>query len=151
MASNTISSCSSCNSPQGIECGCDCEDIDAACREEYCSTACPQDKLNPYAPNCTLCNLNTECNIFYEIKADGNGRCILDEMTFEQLICILQRNPKAKKHLLQITNDSCLLAMANRTGLIVPVSEQNIILQRRINNNIPYYTLFRGNTGGDII
>jgi hypothetical protein len=108
------------------------------------------EKVNPAPNDCTLCNLNKSCNMFFLPQPGYPGRCILDEMTFEQVYWILSHNPSAKCHMLRITSDPCLVKMANATGLVIPIPEQNAELERRLNDSIPFYTLFKGNLFGDI-
>lgn len=149
-------SCSNCSGSVGSptssgDCRCGCPspicDPDPQCRLLWCEQASLCEKVNPFPNTCTLCNLNVECNIFYEDYPSG-GRCILDEMTFEQVITILSRNPHAKEHMLKITSDPCLIKLANQISLVTPLQEQNLSLMRRLNESIPFYTLYKGNING---
>ena len=88
--------------------------------------------------------------MFFIPKPGFEGRCILDEMTFEDVLRILSRNPSAHSHLLRITNDPCLVNMANKTALVTPLAEQEQTFMKRLNGSLPFYTLFKGNLGGDI-
>lgn len=153
-------SCSACggsgiNSSGGsCGCGCSCDPVDCnpdvEARLCWCQKACLTEKVNPYPNDCTMCNLVTACNMFYIEQPGYEGRCILDEMTFEDVLRILSRNPAAREHMLRITSDPCLVKMAQLTDVVIPIAEQDQAFMRRINNSIPFYTLFRGNMGGDI-
>lgn len=106
--------------------------------------------LNPN--NCTICTGNTADNIWFEPGPPGfPGKCKLDLMTYEQVYRVLQTVPCAKEHLLRITTDKCLLRLANTTKLIVPPQEDNWHAAKIINDNtLPYYTVLRGNVGGNV-
>lgn len=159
MTNSKRNSCTNCGGSTVIsgassdcQCGCptfDCN-VDSNTRLLWCEKACLDEKINPLPNQCTLCNLNTECNLFYIQQPGYKGRCILDEMTFDQLITFLSRNPLAKEHLLKISSDPCLVRLANTVGLVVPIADQNLELQKKFNSYIPYYTLFRGNTDGSV-
>lgn len=122
--------------------------MDSESRLLWCEQADLCEKVNPLPNQCTLCDLNKECNIFYE-EQPGGGRCILDEMTFEHVITILSRNPHAKEHMLKITSDPCLIKLANQIELVRPPQEQSHDLMRKLNESIPFYTLYKGNVNGN--
>ena len=103
-------------------------------------------------PNfCTVCDGDTSNNIWFQPGPPGYpGKCKLDLMTYGQVHRVLQRVPCAKRDLLRITTDQCLIRLANTTPLIVPPQEDNRVAQQRLlRNSLPYYTVLRGNTGGD--
>jgi len=109
------------------------------------------DSCNP-TPECTLCTGDKTDNIFFVPRAPGYpGRCILDEMTYEQVYEVLRRVPKAKADLIRITSDPTLLQLAQTTQLVQCPQIEADRVQRRLNRNtLPFYTLFRGNIGGDV-
>lgn len=77
-------------------------------------------------------------------------KCKLDNMTYGQVIRVLETVPYSAKQLMAITDDQCLLMLARTVKIIVPEQEDDAIAEKRINRNtLPYYTVFRGNTGGD--
>jgi hypothetical protein len=83
------------------------------CRRDPNQEYTPETLVNPDAAHCTLCTGDTSNNIFFVPRAPGfPGRCVLDELTFEQVESVLQRVPCAKKDLMRITDDPILLAMA---------------------------------------
>lgn len=103
-------------------------------------------------PNyCSVCDGDTSNNIWFQPGPPGYpGKCKLDLMTYGQVHRVLQRVPCAKRDLLRITTDQCLVRLANSTPLIVPDQEDNRIAQQRLlRNSLPYYTVLRGNVGGD--
>lgn len=103
---------------------------------------CNQDRQNQ-----TMCDLRPPGdNIWYQTNL-----CRLDELTYADVAYILSRNPKAKSDLYKITTDPNLLALANTVRLLPDPKADGEIAARRINNpaqTLPFYTLFRGNTGG---
>jgi hypothetical protein len=108
------------------------------------------DAVNLNHNHCTVCNGDTECNIWFEPGPPGHaGKCKLDLMTYEQVHAVLSRYPCAKAHLLRITSDPCLIRLANTTKLRMAEIESNKMCTDRINaNTLPYYTVLRGNTDG---
>lgn len=75
----------------------------------------------------------------------------LDLMTYEQVYEILIRVPKAKEQLYEITDDPCLIALANSSKLITPEHEEHEAVGKLFNkNSLPFYTLMRGNIDGSI-
>lgn len=114
-------------------------------------------------PNvCTFCTGDTTDNIWFIPGAPGYpGQCRLDQLTFEQVHDVLQRVPQAKKDLLRITTDPVLVQLANETRLTnddIEADQKSVNLINRgvaglnpgTNRTIPFYTVFRGNFGGDI-
>jgi hypothetical protein len=95
----------------------------------------------------SLCTGDCRNNIWYV-----DGKCKLDELTYDQVYFILQRNPNAKNDLLRITNCENLLRLARNSHLISDDIEDNLTPYRMINNparTLPYYTLFRGDLNGN--
>ncbi len=138
-------SCSSCN-----QAPCGCQPAVDPCQPELCFID-PCQAVNP-EPNCsTKCNLDTRDNIWYVSDQPGyDCKCKLDQMTYGQVIDVLEHVPYSARALMRITDDPCLLLLARTIKLILPEQEDNAIAANRINKNtLPYYTLFRGNTGGD--
>jgi len=128
-----------------------CQHSDPGCGcESEVSTFDLSNAVNPDKNCCTVCTGDTTCNMFFQDRAAGfPGRCILDEMTYEQVQCILIRNPRAKYDLLRITDDPILLAMARDSKLLESPQADGERAAKKLNaNSIPYYTLFKGNTDG---
>jgi hypothetical protein len=97
----------------------------------------------------SLCTGDTNCNLWFE-----QGRCTLDQLTYEQVQFILMRNPHAKADLLRITNDPTLVRMAEEIGLFKDEIEDDKVPYDMVNNpkhTLPFYTLFRGSIDGSII
>ena len=138
----TSCGCTPCGCTSCVSCGCD----PCGCGDNV--QLCNRVNLDPV--NCTVCNGNTECNIWFEPGPPGHaGKCKLDNLTYEQDWLVLSRVPEAKKDLLRITSDPCLVRLANTTKLRVPEIEDNKRAADRINaNTLPYYTVLRGNVDG---
>lgn len=95
----------------------------------------------------TLCDGDCSKNIWFV-----GGKCKLDQLTYDQVYFVLQRNPQAKNDLLRVTTDENLLLLAQRTPLISDEIENNVRPYKVINNpaqTLPFYTLFRGNLNGN--
>jgi hypothetical protein len=108
--------------------------------------------VNPEKNCCTKCSGDPNNNIWFEIRPGRPGRCILDELTYEQVWLVLLRNPNAKKDLLKITTDATLIQLANNVNLEVDELDDDQKVENMINKQgtLPYYTLFRGNIDGSI-
>ncbi len=103
--------------------------------------------VNPEKNCCTVCSGDLADNVWFV-----NGKCLLDELTYEQVWEVMLRNPDAKKHLQRITADPTLLLLARDTSLIKDEIEDDRQAVKRIDGEgLPFYKIFRGNTGGDII
>lgn len=102
---------------------------------------------------CSVCTGDVTCNMFFQARAAGfHGRCILDEMTYEQVWFILTRNPNAKRDLMRITTDPILLSLARESGLVETDQQADEQAAKRLNaNSLVFYTHMRGNPFGDII
>jgi hypothetical protein len=109
------------------------------------------ENVNPCRGKCTVGDLHdVKDNIWFQPQAPGAiGRCILDEMTYEQVYLVLERYPLAKRDMYRITTNPHLIRLANTVQLMVNEHEDNQIVVDRFNRGtLPYYTLFRGNTDG---
>ncbi len=93
---------------------------------------------------CSVCTGDCCNNVWIE-----NGKCTLDNLTFDQVWFILGKNPRAKRDLLRITSDPQLIELANNTKLVVDELEDAKVPERLVNKNtIPFYTVLRGNING---
>lgn len=130
---------------------CGCDECSCPATDTFLPGLDMLDPVNPH-PSCgSICNGNTENNMFWRPGAEGYpGTCILDEMTYEQVWAVLRRHPWAKRDLLAITDDETLVAMANSVELVESEIEFNKKATDRLNANTTtrYYTLFRGNVDG---
>lgn len=114
-----------------------------------------EQEVNPNKNCCTVCSGGPEDNkknIWFQCRAPGfAGRCILDEMTYQQVYDVLLRSPSASRDLQRITKDPKLLSLAREVKLEMTDQEDAEQAAKLINaNSLPYYTVMRGNTGGDI-
>lgn len=94
-------------------------------------------------PPPTLCDGDTTNNEWFE-----SGICMLDSMCKEQVINVLQRNPKARDDLKRVTSCQELHDLVDAVPLLSGVNEDDA-MQVRLNSTdcLPQYTIFRGNTG----
>lgn len=108
--------------------------------------------VNPNKNCCTKCTGDTKCNIWFQLRAPGYpGRCILDELTYDQVYEVLRRNPNAARDLMRITTDPKLLSLAREVKLTESPQDDDARAEKLIDKNtLPYYTVMKGNTGGDI-
>ncbi len=100
-------------------------------------------------PKKTLCDGDRTHNCWIE-GGDPNtgegGVCLLDNLTAEQVVYIVERNPKAREDLKRVTTNEEVLALANETPPL-PSGEYADVLQSEVNKNadtIPFYSVFRG-------
>lgn len=108
--------------------------------------------VNPNKNCCTKCTGATESNIWFQLRAPGfPGRCILDEMTYDQVYEVLLRNPVAARDLMKITNDPKLLSLAREVKLIQTDQDESEKVQKRLDaNSLPFYKVLRGNGDGTV-
>lgn len=124
------------------------------CHDDPCHEKLPEfgpdDPVNPDPTQCTLCTGDTSNNVFFSSRAPGfPGRCVLDEMTYEQVSMVIQRVPGAKEDLMRITDDPLLLKLASESCLVESPLDENERVQKRINaNTLPMYTVLCGNIDG---
>lgn len=101
------------------------------------------DDVNPdYRSGCTVCTGSTANNIFFV-----NGKCKLDQMTYEQVVLVLKRHAGAAEQLRRITSDPALLSLANETKTYAQEEAEEKAAHARINggpNSLPFYTSMRG-------
>jgi len=91
----------------------------------------------------TLCTGDCSKNIWFV-----NGKCKLDEITYDTVYYVLQKNRSAKKDLLRITADPSLVRLAEYTNLVSDEIKDNMTPYKVINNparTLPFYNLYGGN------
>ena len=110
----------------------------------------PDDPVNPNPNSCTLCTGDTSNNVFFTPRAPGYpGRCVLDELSYEQVARTIMKVPGAKEDLMRITDDPRLLTLARESRLIEdPIDEDERMRKKLHENSLPFYTVFRGSMGG---
>jgi hypothetical protein len=93
-------------------------------------------------PPPTLCDGDTTNNEWVE-----GGICMLDTMCKDQVIYVLQRNPKARQDLLRVTSCEELHELVAMVPLMNGQQEDDQ-MQKALNSAdcLPQYTIFRGNT-----
>lgn len=79
---------------------------------------------------------------------DAPGVCLLDTTTEDQVIYVIERDPKAREDLLKVTSDPELLKLAMTTPPLPLVEdsdrEQALINRPNDPGSMPFYTQFRG-------
>ncbi len=139
-------SCSSCSASP-----CACDQLPLCLDEDPCGHIDLCARVNPDWPYVSVCTGDTVHNLWMRPTASG-GQCTLDQLNYGQVVAVLESHPFAKRDLLRITNDPCLIRLANEVKLKVPEQEENKALMDRLNRNtLPFYTVLRGNLDGSII
>ena len=113
-------------------------------RSEIGSEQC-EDQRSP-----TCCDLDVVDNVWVEgvvnLSAGQRGICMLDSLSRQQVVYILEHDPKAREDLPKVTSNPELLGLLATTRLL-PAVEQGGELQSRANRNpagMPFYSLFGG-------
>lgn len=109
-----------------------------------CEDDTPPTKCDLYRPG--------DRNLWVE-RADQEGNqapgiCLLDSMSREQVIYVVERDGQARADLLKVTSDPDLLALATDVPPL-PTAELNDMEQTIMNRpaeqaGIPFYGIFRG-------
>ena len=89
----------------------------------------------------TLCDGDTTNNEWF-----GEGVCILDTMTKDQIVYTIEHNPKARDDLRRVTTCEEILNLLKEVPLLITVQEDDEC-QKRFNSAdcLPFYNLYRGN------
>ena len=126
----------------------------------YCEPDCcenqdepinPDDKVNQDPDQGSLCDLDCRNNIWYQPDVIGyDCKCLLDNLTYDQITEVLQKNPNAAADLKKITSHPTLLMMANKATLVMSEIDDNRVVANRLNRGacMSFYTVFRGNMNG---
>lgn len=102
-------------------------------------------------PSTTKCDLNRSNNVWVERGTGGEncpGICLLDTLTEEQVINVLEKDDRARADLLKVTSNERLRYLAVTTKKLTTAEEADL-QQKWVNRNeapasIPFYGLFRG-------
>ncbi len=96
------------------------------------------------------CNGDRRNNCWVEGPVDPitgeGGVCLLDNLSEEDIISVLEVMPMARQDLLKVTTDADLLALANNITSLSTQEEMDV-LQNQVNRHaesIPMYTQFNG-------
>lgn len=97
---------------------------------------------------CTFCDRERRNNVWVEGPVDSNGQggiCMLDIMSADQIVGVLQVDEQARAHLRTVTSNAELLALADQVQRL-PTTTQGDEMQKDFNRNdyIPFYSIFRG-------
>lgn len=96
----------------------------------------------------TLCDGDRRNNVWVEGNVDENGEggiCMLDTLSEEQIIYILQRDEKAREDLRRITTNERLLELADTVPRLTTDYVGDVI-SKGLNQGAvsPFYSVFRG-------
>lgn len=133
--------------------GCGCSSNPCCCQQaDPCFNVCDDEPVNKDPYGTSVANLDRTCNMFWREGQNGfAGSSPLDLMTYGQVAYILRRNPRAKADLLRITDDPCLVALANSVALSIPDDVENQTAVDRLQaNSLPFYAVFKGNPSGTL-
>ena len=104
-------------------------------------------------PDGSYCDLNIENNVWVEGVVDlsasppKRGICMLDSISYDQMVYVLQHTPQARCDLPKVTSSPELLALLDRVKLL-PTGNAADAANRHANanpNDLPFYNVFRGN------
>jgi len=92
-------------------------------------------------PPPTLCDGDTSNNCWIE-----DGVCMLDNLRKDQVVFIIERNPKARDDLQRVTTCIEILNLLTSVPLL-PAKQDDDQQMTRFNTGdcLPQYTIFRGN------
>jgi hypothetical protein len=107
------------------------------------------------SPCCIPCGTGSRCNInvngvcnAWIAKPEGEdvpGICLLDQLTDEEIICVLQKNPYARADLPKVTTDPTLLGYLEAYPLLSNDWEAEVEMKRFGVKDAPFaYSLFGG-------
>lgn len=74
-----------------------------------------------------------------------SGVCMLDTMTREQVIYVIERNPIARKDLARVTTCQEILDLLTLVPLLPTQQEDDKVMKQLSGDSLPFYTLYRGN------
>ena len=106
--------------------------------------------VNPHKNECTVCTGDTRDNVWFQPKAPGYaGRCILDEITYDDVYQVLLRFPTAAADLARITDKRDLQTLARTIKVMMDPLDDDKIFAKRLNAGAPaYYSVMHGNFDG---
>lgn len=119
-------------------------------RKKACPPPADPNAIDPCVTRRTKCDLDTRANIWMDRGSPPDesrpGACMLDTMSKEQVIYVLQHRPDAAQQLLKITSDPELRALA---GEIDPLPSVELVDMEQEEGNAtqdtaPFYSVFRG-------
>jgi hypothetical protein len=97
----------------------------------------------------TRCDRNIVNNVWVEGVVDPakgkRGICMLDSMSVDQIIYVLQHDPRAREDLPKVTSDQEVLGLLTTVPLLGAPSVESKLQRQSARTGLPYYTVFRGN------
>lgn len=124
---------------------CNCHQVPCVCQFFPPGYGCPP-------PPCTKCDGPADRTKNVWVERGNNlgdnlvaGVCMLDTMTEEQIIAIIERDDQARVDLFSITTDARLHELA-RTIARLPTTSESDVVQNGLTPKgaPPFYALFRG-------
>jgi hypothetical protein len=109
--------------------------------------------VNPHKNECTVCTGDTRDNVWFQPKAPGYpGRCILDEITYDDVYEVLLKFPTAAADLARITDVRDLQTLARTVKVEMDPLDDDRIFAKRLNaNTLPMYNIMYGNFDGTVM
>jgi len=96
----------------------------------------------------TFCDLNVVNNVWVEgivdLAAGNRGLCMLDSLTLDQVIYILEHDPRAREDLLKVTSNEELRRLATEVPLLPREDQADVEQHRQVAAGLPFYTIFAG-------
>lgn len=94
----------------------------------------------------TLCDLDRRNNVWVEgADAEGhNGICLLDTISEEQLIHVLQRDPLARTDIKRVTSNAYIRNLAETLPMLPTVYEGDQLQKEQNQGTLTLYTVFHG-------
>lgn len=97
---------------------------------------------------CTYCDLDIVDNVWVEgvvdLSQNKRGICMLNTMTREQVIYVLQHNPRARRDLPRVTSNPDLLQLLAEVPLLPTINSGDVQQRKAARQGLPFYTVFRG-------
>ncbi len=96
----------------------------------------------------TFCDLEVTNNVWVEgivdVPAGKRGLCMLDSMTIDQVIYVLEHDPRARTDLLKVTSNADLRRLAGEVPLLPRQDAADLEQSADAKAGLPFYTVFRG-------
>lgn len=100
----------------------------------------------------TFCDLDVTNNVWVEgivdVPAGKRGICMLDSLTVDQVIYILEHDPQARIDLPKVTSNEALRRLVAEVPLLPRQDAADVEQSLDARAGLPFYTVFRGQPPG---